>query len=89
MHDQTVAQLAKGLRDKSFSSAELTRAYLDQIRALDPTYNAFISVDEQRALAGAEAADQRLAAGDGTALTGIPIAHKDYNWSDDKSMADS
>ena len=34
-------------------------------------------MDEAAALAAAEAADQRLAAGDAAALTGIPIAHKD------------
>ena len=77
MHDQTVAQLAQGLRDKTYSSVELTRAYLQRIAELDANYNAFITVDEERALAAAAAADQRLAAGDANALTGIPLAHKD------------
>jgi aspartyl-tRNA(Asn)/glutamyl-tRNA(Gln) amidotransferase subunit A len=77
MHDQTVAQLAQGLRDKTYSSVELTRAYLQRIAELDAKYNAFITVDEERALAAAAAADQRLAAGDANALTGIPLAHKD------------
>ena len=77
MHDRTVAQLMAGLRDKSFSSAELTRCFLDRIGALDEQLNSFISVDEEAALAAATAADARLAAGDAGALTGIPIAHKD------------
>lgn len=77
MHEQTVAQLAQGLRDKTFTSVELTRAYLQRIAELDSTYNAFITVDEERALASAEAADRRLSTGDATALTGIPLAHKD------------
>jgi aspartyl-tRNA(Asn)/glutamyl-tRNA(Gln) amidotransferase subunit A len=77
MHKQTVAQLSKGLREKTFSSVELTRSYLQRIAQLDSQYNAFITVDEAAALAAAEAADIRLAAGEGTALTGIPIAHKD------------
>jgi aspartyl-tRNA(Asn)/glutamyl-tRNA(Gln) amidotransferase subunit A len=67
----------EGLRQRQFSSVEVTRAFLDRIAALDPQYNSFISVDESGALAAAEAADRRLAAGDGAALTGIPIAHKD------------
>ncbi len=77
MHELTVAQLAKGLSDKTFSSAELTRALLGRIRELDGQYNSFISVDEAGASAAAEQADARLARGEGAALTGIPLAHKD------------
>lgn len=77
MHKQTIAQLAKGLREKAFSSVELTRTYLERIAALDEQYNAFITVDEGAALAAAEAADKRIASGEGSVMTGIPIAHKD------------
>jgi hypothetical protein len=77
MHNKSVAQLAQGLRQRQFSSVEVTRAYLDRIATLDSQYNSFITVDEAAALRGAEAADQRLAAGEAAALTGIPIAHKD------------
>ena len=66
-----------GLREKSFSSVELTRCYLDRIEALDGQYNSYISVDQNNALAAAEAADRQLAAGDASPLTGIPVAHKD------------
>jgi aspartyl-tRNA(Asn)/glutamyl-tRNA(Gln) amidotransferase subunit A len=77
MHDKSVAQLIAGLREKSFSSVELARTYLQRIRALDSSLNSFISVDEDQVLADAAAADQRLAAGEAPSLTGIPIAHKD------------
>jgi aspartyl-tRNA(Asn)/glutamyl-tRNA(Gln) amidotransferase subunit A len=77
MHNKSVAQLVQGLREKAFSSAELTRAYLQRIAALDSQYNSFITVDEASAMAAAEAADERLASGDAATLTGIPIAHKD------------
>ncbi len=77
MHDYSLDRLAQGLREGEFSSVELTRSYLDRISALDGQYNAFITVDEEAALAAAAEADQRLATGDATALTGIPIAHKD------------
>jgi len=77
MHNQTVAQLAQGLRDKAFSSVELTETFLQRINEHDANYNAFVTVDEGRALSGARAADQRLASGAASALTGIPIAHKD------------
>ena len=77
MHSRSVARLIEGLRDKQFSSRELTRHFLDRVAALDGEYNSFISISEAAAMAAAESADQRLASGDGTALTGIPIAHKD------------
>ena len=35
MHGKTIAQLAEGLKDKSFSSEELTQTYLDRIEKLD------------------------------------------------------
>ena len=57
MPNQTVAQLARGLQEKEFSSSELTRDYLDRIKALDEKYNAFITVDEAAALAAATGGD--------------------------------
>ena len=77
MHDKTVVQLAAGLRDKQYSSVELSRCFLDRIASLDSRYNSFVTVDEQAVLAAARAADDRIAAGTATPLTGIPIAHKD------------
>ncbi len=77
MHTRTIAQLAGDLRAKRVSATELTRHFLDRIGRLDPALNAFITVTADRALEQAAAADRRLAAGDATPLTGIPLAHKD------------
>ncbi|MBR9866263.1 MAG: Asp-tRNA(Asn)/Glu-tRNA(Gln) amidotransferase subunit GatA [Oceanospirillales bacterium] len=77
MLDKTLAELAQGLATGEFSSVELTRNYLDRIRAEDGSLNSFITVTEEQALAQAEAADQRRAAGDADPFTGLPIAHKD------------
>jgi len=77
MHSKTIAQLAQGLRDKSFSSEELTQSYLDRIVKLDPQLNSFITVSAEHALTQAKEADKRLAVGDASALTGIPLAQKD------------
>ena len=73
----TLTELAEALRAKQFSSVELTRYYLDRIERLDAAYNSFITVTHDRALAQAAAADARLRKGTATALTGLPIAHKD------------
>lgn len=77
MLSKTVAELATALTRKEISARELTQAYLDRIGKLNPALNAYITVTAEQALAQADAADARLARGEGTALTGIPIAHKD------------
>ncbi len=77
MHNKTISELAQGLRDKAFSSVELTQYYLDRIQQFDGDLNSFITVTPELALAQAKAADEQLAAGNATALTGIPLAQKD------------
>ncbi|VAW88669.1 Aspartyl-tRNA(Asn) amidotransferase subunit A @ Glutamyl-tRNA(Gln) amidotransferase subunit A [hydrothermal vent metagenome] len=77
MHNKTISELAQGLRDKAFSSVELTQHYLDRIQQFDSDLNSFITVTPELALAQARAADEQLAAGNATALTGIPLAQKD------------
>jgi aspartyl-tRNA(Asn)/glutamyl-tRNA(Gln) amidotransferase subunit A len=76
MHDSTLARLSGELRAKKVSAVELSRLFLDRI-ASAKSLNAFITVDEEKTLAQAKAADERIARGEAAALTGIPIAHKD------------
>jgi aspartyl-tRNA(Asn)/glutamyl-tRNA(Gln) amidotransferase subunit A len=73
----TVAALAAQLAAGEVSSREITRAALDRIAARDGGLNSFINVCADTALAAAEAADARRAAGEAGPLTGVPIAHKD------------
>ena len=73
----TLTELARALAEKKASSVELATHYLDRIERLNPTLNAFITVDRDKTLAQARAADARLAAGSAGPLTGLPIAHKD------------
>ncbi|MFK5894642.1 MAG: Asp-tRNA(Asn)/Glu-tRNA(Gln) amidotransferase subunit GatA [Pseudomonadota bacterium] len=77
MYKQTVAELSKGLRDKKFSSVELTHEFLTRIKTLDSKYNSFISVTEDLALEQAKNADIQIALGNHKPLTGIPLAQKD------------
>jgi aspartyl-tRNA(Asn)/glutamyl-tRNA(Gln) amidotransferase subunit A len=75
--DVTITDLAASLKAKRFSCVELTQALLARIDVLNPVLNAFITVDPDRALADAKAADAAIAAGNAGPLVGIPIAHKD------------
>ena len=72
----TLADARDGLRAKTFSATELTRAHLDAMeraRAL----NAFIRETPDRALDMAKASDERIAKGTGGALEGLPLGIKD------------
>jgi len=77
MYNKTIAELARGLRAREFSSEELTLAFLKRIEQLDGQLNSFITVTPEIALAQAIEADALLADGRGGPLTGVPIAHKD------------
>ena len=77
MIDRSLKSLATALASKEISSVELTQTYLDRVERLNPEINAFITVDPEKSLAQARAADARIAAGENTQLTGIPLAQKD------------
>lgn len=77
MLNKTITELSQDLQSKKISSEELTNFYLNRIESLDPDLNCFITTTKEQALREAKTADQRLAKGQATPLTGIPIAHKD------------
>ena len=76
MFNKTVAELSAALAAKQVSSEELTRAFLGRISKYK-VLNAFITVDPDRTLAQAKAADARRQAGQAGPLTGVPLAQKD------------
>jgi aspartyl-tRNA(Asn)/glutamyl-tRNA(Gln) amidotransferase subunit A len=77
MHNKTITELSQGLREKQFSSVELTEYFLGRIQRHNPGLNAFVTITGEQALAQAKAADALLATGQPGPLTGIPIAQKD------------
>lgn len=77
MIEKSLKELSQALAAKKISSVELTQLYLDRITRFNPQLNAFITVNSDRSLATARAADQRIARGEAGPLTGIPVAQKD------------
>jgi aspartyl-tRNA(Asn)/glutamyl-tRNA(Gln) amidotransferase subunit A len=77
MINKSLKQLSQALAAKQISSVELSTLFLDRIERLNPTLNAFVTVDREKSLKMALAADARIAAGSAGPLTGIPIAQKD------------
>ena len=75
--DLTIARAAKALAAREISSVELTTAYNAAVAEFNPRLNAYITTTPELALEQARAADVRIAAGEFTPLTGIPIAMKD------------
>ena len=77
MINSSLKELAAMLASKKVSSLELTREFLARIGRFNPTINAYVTLDEEKTLAQARAADERIAKGEAGPLTGIPIAQKD------------
>lgn len=75
-HRHSLTTLRDMLRQREISSSELTRHFLDRMARYDDL-NAFITVEEETAMASAQQADRHLSNGEHGPLTGVPIAHKD------------
>ncbi len=74
----SVEAIAARVRTGEQSAREVTQHALDRIEALNPSINAFVAWDGERALAQADAIDARVVAGDDPGpLAGVPIGVKD------------
>jgi len=74
----SLAELSATLTRGETSALELTEAYLERIRRIDPALNAYVHVDENLARRHARAADERRASGLRLGpLDGVPVALKD------------
>jgi aspartyl-tRNA(Asn)/glutamyl-tRNA(Gln) amidotransferase subunit A len=75
--DLTLAEARDGLKAKSFSATELTKAHIEAIDAANPALNAYVLATPEHALAQAKEADARLAKGEARPLEGLPLGNKD------------
>src|SRR5262245_44632908 len=74
----TATELAQRLRKKELSAREVMAAHIAQIERVNPQVNAIVTFLPERGLAGARAADEKLAHGAAAGpLHGLPIVHKD------------
>lgn len=83
----TLEEAIKGLKKKSFSALELTRACLERIKSVDKKIFAFLTINEEEALKVAKKADVLIKTSldifNQKPLLGIPIALKDLFTSKD------
>ena len=77
LHRLSIRELSEGLASAKFSSRELTQHYLNRISKIDTQVKSYVTVTPEQALNQADAADAAIKAGNATALTGMPLAHKD------------
>ena len=75
--DRSAHEHATALRSGEYTARALAEATLARVHAQEPALHAYITVTDEEALQQADAADERLRAGDAAPLTGIPIAIKD------------
>ena len=73
----TLSDAVDGLKAKTFSSQEITQAFLTQIDTSNETLNAYVVVTADKAMQMARASDAKLAKGQGGKLEGAPLGIKD------------
>ena len=73
----TIHEYAELLKQRKLSSVELTKQYLARIEKADAQIGSYITVCPDEALAAAGKADERIAKGEATLLSGIPVGIKD------------
>ncbi|OHB15587.1 MAG: glutaminyl-tRNA synthase (glutamine-hydrolyzing) subunit A [Candidatus Zambryskibacteria bacterium RIFOXYD1_FULL_40_13] len=72
----TIKKARKHLDDKDFSARQLAEAYLEEISKVNTDLNAYLEVYKD-VLEQADVADKKIAKGEISPLTGIPLAIKD------------
>ena len=77
LHNLHISEMHEGLTSKQFSASELTEHFLARVDKLDSEINSFVTVAPEAAREAAKQADNIIAAGKASPLTGIPFAHKD------------
>lgn len=76
--DLTAVELGKKIKAGEVTAVDATKAVLEQIKALEPSLNCYVTVDEEGALKQAEEVQKKIEDGTLTGpLAGVPVAIKD------------
>ncbi len=77
LEELTIAEIAPQIKKKEISPVELTRLYLETIKKLNPTLNAYLTLAEEQAFADAKRAEREIKRGKYRGpLHGIPFSIK-------------
>ncbi|MFU0782957.1 MAG: Asp-tRNA(Asn)/Glu-tRNA(Gln) amidotransferase subunit GatA [Thermoanaerobacterium thermosaccharolyticum] len=77
LHELKIHELHDLLKNKEVSAVDVTEAYLERIKEVEPQVDALICITEEYALKKAEEADKMIQDGNINDLTGIPVIIKD------------
>jgi len=77
LYKLTIHEAGRLLKSREITSEQLTTAVLERIEQIDHKIGAYLTVCGELALKQAKAADMVIAKGNGSPLTGIPLAIKD------------
>ena len=77
LYELGIKEAQEGLAKGEFSSVELTQAIIDRYHAKNGEIGAYLTFDEESALAQAKAADESRTTNHESLASGIPIAIKD------------
>jgi aspartyl-tRNA(Asn)/glutamyl-tRNA(Gln) amidotransferase subunit A len=78
MHELTACRIAAGVRSGRMRAAQVMRECLDRTERLEPVLNTYAWLDQEGAMAQAEAVDARIRAGVNPGpLAGVPVSVKD------------
>jgi aspartyl-tRNA(Asn)/glutamyl-tRNA(Gln) amidotransferase subunit A len=79
IHQLSITKLRDLIQSRKASVTEITQSFLNRIQQCDDKIKAFLTVEEESALAQAAQLDRQLASGESKngLLTGIPLAIKD------------
>ncbi len=77
LYELTIHEASEKLKNNEITSRQLTASVIERIASTEEKIDAYITIDKEGALKQADLADQAIAAGNISPLTGIPLSIKD------------